>query len=124
LSVDSKESINTNFDGLFHTTPPIEPDYTGDELHSVYFEGFPDDRIFGYYSKNNRKFSAQIGSHESLWTVVFLMMRDLGQIKPYVWSTEESHKKQLAKERKSWNREHEAWKREQEARKQNEQAIP
>lgn len=108
LSVDSKSPINADFSGLFHTTPPVEPDYTGDSLHHVYFEGFPEDRIFGYYSSNNRQFSAEIHSFESLWTVVFLMMRDLGMIKPFAWHTRESHRKELDEESARWKREREA----------------
>lgn len=105
LSVDSKTPITADFSGLFHTTPPIEPDYTGDPLNSVYFEGFPESRVFGYFSDNNRQFSAEIHSSESLWTAVFLMMRGLGMIKPFEWHTRESHKKALDEQSARWKRE-------------------
>ncbi|MCK9567652.1 hypothetical protein M0R72_01720 [Candidatus Pacearchaeota archaeon] len=98
LSVESQSPILADFSGLFFTTPPVEPEYTGNELHPVYFEGFPEDRIFGYYENDHCKFSAEIGSHEKLWTAIFLIMRDLGKIKPYVWNTQESHRKALDEE--------------------------
>lgn len=96
MSVLSGTPIQANFDGLFHTTPPIEPDYTGDELHPVYFEGFPRDLIFSYFAESDRRrWSAEIQSDEALWTSVFLMMRSLGDVKPLVWHTKESHRKEL-----------------------------
>lgn len=95
LSVESQLPINADFSGLFFTNPPVEPEYTGNQLSPVYFEGFPQDRIFGYYENDHCKFSAEIISNEQLWTVIFLIMRDLGQIKPYIWHTKESHRKAL-----------------------------
>jgi len=95
LSVISREPITADFSGLFHTTPPIDPKYTGDSLHPVYFEGFPEDLIFGYYEANKQKFSAEIWSNEYLYTTLFLLMRQLGAIKPAVWHTEASHKAML-----------------------------
>lgn len=96
MSVLSETPIQADFDGLFHTTPPIDPDYTGDQLHPVYFEGFPHDLIFGYLAESDgRRWSAEIPTDESLWTSVFLMMRSLNNVKPLVWLTRESHRKEL-----------------------------
>lgn len=96
MSVLSGEPVKADFDGLFYTTPPVEPDYTGDPLHEVYFEGFPRDLIFGYYAQSDgRRWSAEISGDEELWTTMFLMMRSLGQVKPLVWHTKESHRREL-----------------------------
>jgi hypothetical protein len=96
LSVISKTPIEADFDGLFYTTPPVEPDYTGDSLHPVYFEGFPNDLIFGYYATSDKtKWSAEIPTHEGLWATVFLIMKSLGVIKARKWHTRESHAAEL-----------------------------
>lgn len=96
MSVLSDTPVQADFDGLFHTTPPVEPDYTGDELHPVYFEGFPRDLIFPYYSQTDgRQWSAEIQTDEALWTSMFLMMRALGDVKPLTWHTRESHRREL-----------------------------
>lgn len=89
LSVISGEPLDVDFSGLFHTTPPIDPSYTGNPLASVYFEGFPEDLIFGYYAPSDkRRFSAEIwGGDEALWTTVFLIMRARGVVTPFEWST-------------------------------------
>lgn len=92
MSVKSDAPIEADFGGLFHTTPPIDPKYTGDPLNSVYFEGFSGDYIFGYYSKNNKQFSAEIGGDHSLYVSVFLILKSLGLIKPYKWSTSKDKK--------------------------------
>jgi hypothetical protein len=75
---------------LFYTNPPIDPDYTGDSLCSCYFEGFPDDLVFGYYDTNQSVWSAEINSDNELCTVLFLIMKARGQIKPRQWSTRDS----------------------------------
>lgn len=68
LSVISKSPIEVDFTGLFRTTPPIDPNYTGNPLSSVYFEEFIDDWIFGYYEKSDKmKWSAEISRR--LWPV-------------------------------------------------------
>ena len=100
LSVISEKPIVADFSGLFHTTPPIEPDYTGDPLSSVYFEGFPRDLIFSYYEPSDKKkWSAEIGGDYSLYTTIFLMLRSMGVVRAFEWHTEESHRKELAEER-------------------------
>jgi hypothetical protein len=82
LSVTSERPIESDlFPYLFHTTPPIDPEYTGNELASVYFEGFPEDRIFGYHYDNHRRWSACL-NQRNLWTVIFLCMHSAGAIRP------------------------------------------
>jgi hypothetical protein len=89
LSVISERRVEADFAGLFHTTPPIDPSYTGDPLASVYFEGFPRELIFGYYeASDKRKWSAEIcGGECAMWTTLYLIMRSLGAVKPMQWST-------------------------------------
>lgn len=105
LSVLSDKPVRADFTGLFHTTPPIDKAYTGDPLASVYFEGFPEDRIYRYYSEDNRRFSAEIWGDRLIWTAVFLIMRGAGVIQPQAWHTRENHLKEMADEKareKAW----------------------
>jgi hypothetical protein len=96
LSVISNYPIEADFSGLFHTTPPVEPDYTGNPLASVYFEGFPEDLVFGYYAESDKKtWSAEIGSDEAFWTTIFLILRARGAIREYRWNTKEEHRASL-----------------------------
>lgn len=90
ISVISDVPIIADFSGLFYTNPPIDPEYTGDPLSSCYFEGFPEDLVFGYYDTNQSMWSAEIGNNYQLWTVLFLIMKARGQIKPAQWSTRDS----------------------------------
>lgn len=95
LSVISERPIDDPlFPYLFHTTPPVAPDYTGDPLDSVYFEGFPEELVFGYHAANHRRWSAELGQW-SLRTVVFLCMKALGVVSPAQWHTRESHRAKL-----------------------------
>lgn len=87
ISVISDVPIIADFDGLFFTSPPPDPKYTGDCLSPCYFEGFLYDLIFGYYDLNQSMWSAEISSRHQLWTVLFLIMKARGQIKPYQWKT-------------------------------------
>ncbi len=96
VSVFSEKPVNVNFMGLAHTTPPIEPNYTGNPLAPVYFEGFPREWIFGYYSENQSRFSLEIQSDYELWAAMYLMLHSLGVLKDARWHTEESHRKELA----------------------------
>lgn len=110
LSVISETPIIADFTGMFHTTPPIAPKYTGDQLSSVYFEGFPEQYIFGYYEPSDKKkFSACIGSEYTLCTTVFLILRSLGHVKPMIWHTEETRRKSMEEDTlrdKEWEKEH------------------
>lgn len=91
MSVVSDNPIETDFSGLFHTIPPLDPDYTGDPLSSVYFEGFPESLVFGYYGPSDKRlWSAEIFSDHELWCTVFLISRALGYIRPAIWATKES----------------------------------
>ncbi len=108
LSVISAEPIVAPFEYMFHTTPPVEPDYTGDPLHPVYFEGFPRDLIFSYYSKNNRKFSAEIHGDEMLFMTVFEILKSLGKLQPMKWLTRVEHKAQMDKNFNEWKARFEA----------------
>jgi hypothetical protein len=110
LSVVSKRPIEADFTGLFHTTPPIDPNYTGDSLHPVYFEGFPKKLVFGYYEPSDKKrWSACIGSQYTVYITVYLILRALGVMKPPVWHTPESHRAEMAAEkayRQEWEKKH------------------
>lgn len=87
LSVVSASPIEVDLSGLCHTTPPIEPDYTGNPLNSVYFEGFPGEFVFGYYEQDKARWSAEFRDDQSLATALFLIMRSSGAIKPLEWHT-------------------------------------
>jgi hypothetical protein len=97
LSVSTERPLPyINFTGLFHTTPPVDPKYTGNELASVYFEGFPKDLVYGYYhDSRDGKWSACVDDSYTLYTVCFLVMRAAGGIKPHTWHTEASHRAEL-----------------------------
>lgn len=49
----------------------------GDYWDYCYFEGFPDEYRFGPFSLDPRKFSLTVGSDYALYTLIFLIMRDL-----------------------------------------------
>jgi hypothetical protein len=85
--VCGKELVGADFSGLFHVTPPPDPEYTGNELSPCYFEGFRSEWIFGYYCENKQAWSAEIGSQQELYTVLFLLMRALGACPPFEWNT-------------------------------------
>ena len=95
ISVESAKRIDADFDGLFKTAPPPEPDYTGSVISPVYFEGFPEHRIFGYYDLDHSRWSASIGGDHALWTVIFTIMKALGAISPLRYHTRESHRAYL-----------------------------
>lgn len=86
LSVMSRTPITDDlFPFLFHTVPPQNPGYAGDELSCQYFEGFPSHLIFGYQATDPRRWSANISDHYAVWTTLFVCMRALGAIKPMRW---------------------------------------
>jgi len=86
LSVISTKPIKADFSNLFFTIPPVEPEYTGNPLHPVYFEGFPRELIFGYYATSDgRQWSAEIGGDKTMWTVLFLIMRAVGAFGTPQW---------------------------------------
>ncbi len=87
LSVISELPLDCDFRGLCYTTPPTDPDYTGDPLHKVYFEGFPEEYIFGYYSENKSKFSLEIWGDYKFYCAVYNIMKATGSINHFKWST-------------------------------------
>lgn len=96
LSVISNKKIDVDLTGLCGTKPPTEPEYHGNDLAPVYFEGFPKHLIFGWYETSDKKqWSAQIGGESPLWTVIFLIVKALGYVRPYIPLGEEAHRKQL-----------------------------
>lgn len=101
LSVISEKPIDDPlFPWLFFTVPPTEPEYTGDSLASCYFEGFPKDLIFGYQSKNPRRWSAEINSYAWLQITLMLCMKAVGAIPMPVWRTKAIADAEFAAEKK------------------------
>lgn len=75
LSVRSERPIDdAGFADLFATAPTCG--YEG-ELSSCYFEGFPEELVFGHQSANPREWSAEIGRIETLRAVLTLCMEHL-----------------------------------------------
>ena len=106
LSVISERQIESEaLRHLFETEPPREPEYTGDALRPVYFEGFPPDLIFGYYAADNRRFSAQLALDFEVWAVIFEVMRVLGAMPVRRAMTRAEHRVELDRDRKRWNEE-------------------
>jgi len=95
LTVLSTRPIEADLAGLFFTEPPSEPEYTGDGLHPVYFEGFPRELVRGYWSQNKCEWSASIGGDRAFWTTLYLCMRSLGAIPDRRYHTRESHRLEL-----------------------------
>lgn len=96
MSVISEHPITADLQDVFHCHPPREPDYTGDDLRSVYFEGFPPDLVFGYYGESDyRRWSAQIDSDERVYMTIFLILRALGHTRTLRTHTREEHQAQL-----------------------------
>lgn len=88
MSVISGTPITANFDGLFHTAPPLDPSYTGNPLDPVEFKGFREDLIFSYFSvSDGKKWSAVLMSNEDVYTSLFLILQSLGGITPLTWDT-------------------------------------
>lgn len=99
VSVISEIPVNADYVGLCHTTPPIEKDYTGDSLASVYFEGFPKELIFGYYCQNKKQYSAEVHGEHAIWAFVLATLKGRGAVEPFEWNTRETHKKKLDEDR-------------------------
>lgn len=97
LSVQSylKPIANEAFPMLFITEPSLEPEYTGNHLSPVYFEGFPREWCFGYYSENKHQWSAEIWNRDALWTTIFLIMNELEDLEPHKYWTKEAHRAHL-----------------------------
>lgn len=95
LSVISERPVAVDLSGLCYTSPPVDPEYTGDKLNPVYFEGFPESLVFGYYESDHRRFSAELYGREGAWTAVFLIMRAVGAVKPVAYYTRAQHRAEL-----------------------------
>jgi hypothetical protein len=92
LSVVSPKHLSEHlsehlFDGLCHTTPPVDPEYTGNPLNPVYFEGFPSDKIYGYFSQDRSRFSLELWQLDGIQIALFLIMRELGLRPALIWSS-------------------------------------
>lgn len=97
--ISSRPVISDALPYLFEADAPRDPDYTGNDLHPLYFEGFPGDLIFGRYAANKYKFSACIGGRYAVWATVFEVMRALGLIPIQRSLTRAEHHEQLERER-------------------------
>lgn len=103
LSVISENPILAVFDDLFCTQPPREPEYTGDSLRSVYFEGFPEELVFGYYGPSDKKtWSAEVDDTYVLYMVIGIILRATGHSFLRRQYTKEEHKAAL--ERSRWRK--------------------
>lgn len=60
-----------------------EPWRPGYSWGYCFFQGFPEELQFGPYSQNPRKFSLCIGSEYSLYTFVWLIMREIRGVGPW-----------------------------------------
>jgi len=93
--------VDDGFQYLFNTTPPPEPDYTGDPLRDCYFEGFPSRLVFGYYGDgHNTRWSAEIHGDDAVWTTLFLCMKHVGGLARHAFHTRATHRAKLDAERK------------------------
>lgn len=81
---------------LGHVEPELDPEYTGRGLASCYFEGFPEQLVYGFHSQallaGHGRWSISVGNFPM---AAFAIMRGLGLIKPLVHQTPESHRKLL-----------------------------
>jgi len=89
LSVISDTPINVDLSGLCHTTPPVDPAYTGNPLAPIYFQGFPRDLIFDYYDNGyKKKWSAEFWDDSLLTVALFLISRAVGIRRAFTWSVD------------------------------------
>ena len=80
LSVKSSIPIEGPFGFLF-CTDRSNAVRSGSDLNPIYFEGFLEEWCLGYYSENNKEFSASIQGKERLWATLFHVMLSHGQLK-------------------------------------------
>ena len=66
MSVISKKPINDDFKGLFDSSKV-----------ATFCEGFPEKYIFGTILQNNKKFTIEVDNDYELYTVVYLIKRQL-----------------------------------------------
>jgi len=99
ISVLSQHAIcDDALSRLFITKPPPEPEYTGDDLRPVYFEGFDPDWCFGYQANNQCRWSAAIHGDYQLWATLFLIMNSLDTLPMNEYMTQKRHKEILAEQ--------------------------
>ena len=72
ISVESFIPICVDFHGLF------DPDK---EHHKVYFEGFPEERVYGSYNNDRTHFSVQLVSSYAVYTFLFLIVSQMPSTK-------------------------------------------
>lgn len=68
VSLKTGQPISCDFAGLF------DPDI---EINSVYCEGFPDEWVFGPFSKNQKEFTLELGSQYEVYTFFWLLVGHL-----------------------------------------------
>jgi len=68
VSVDSPVEIDVDFHDLFGK-------YAEESIHGVYFEGFPDERVFGAYADNKKQFSVELDRSEEVYMLLWLITR-------------------------------------------------
>lgn len=91
ISVISERPIDANTIRGFELDYSREEDrkrfpngYTpGSSWGYCYFQGFPEEVQFGPYSENNKKFSLCIGSEYSVYTFIWLILRDIRGVGPW-----------------------------------------
>ena len=88
LSVSTLKPFRADFTGLFFEYPPRDPSWTGDCLSSVYFEGFPEDLVYGYRGNGlTAKWSASIGPDSDFLFVIRTILRAVDPPKRLLQST-------------------------------------
>lgn len=69
ISVKSDTPLNFDYMGLFNPTG---------HFLDIYWDGFPEDKIYGSYEQNNSQFTIEIASRYDLYTFIFLLKNYLG----------------------------------------------
>lgn len=83
LSVSTPKPFKADFTGLFYEYPPRDPGWSGDHLSSCYFEGFPEDLVYGYRGKGRtEKWSAEIHTNVNFQFVIQTILRGVNPPKP------------------------------------------
>jgi hypothetical protein len=73
MSVVSERPVVGEFFGLLEVN-----DKSATSHNSCYYEGFPEQLIFGFYDDNKKRWSSEIGLNEAMWTVLYLIAKHLG----------------------------------------------
>lgn len=96
ISVITEEPLVADFECLFFTMPP--PEGRSDMMSSCYFEGFPEELVFGYYgTSDGRSWSAEVSNSDwRIASVFHAIMRSLGAVQPLRWKTREQFTESLS----------------------------